>query len=74
MLQKTLIDNRCCYFFDNRFFEFMGKKYEIVGSRSTGRGAHDVTHRIKYPDGKYKEVPMIELIKRLTSEKARTAR
>jgi hypothetical protein len=52
----------------------MGKKYEIVGSRSTGRGAHDVTHRIKYPDGKYKEVPMIELIKRLTSEKARTAR
>jgi len=70
MLCKMTLNNRCCYYFDNRFFEFMGKKYEIVGSQSTGRGAHDVTHRIKYPDGKYKEVMMIELIKRLMSEKS----
>jgi hypothetical protein len=45
----------------------MGKAFEIVGSQSTGRGAHDVTHRIKGDNG-YKEVPMTELIKRLLSE------
>jgi hypothetical protein len=64
-LISQVINGKKCYGFDDRFFEIQGKKYEIVGSQSTGRGAHDVIHTIKDEEGKYYEIPMEKLLKRL---------
>lgn len=64
-LISQIIKGKKCYGFDDRFFEINGKKYEIIGSKSTGRGAHDVIHTIKDEDGNYHEIPMEKLLKRL---------
>lgn len=64
-LISQIIKGKKCYGFDDRFFEINGKKYEIIGSKSTGRGAHDVIHTIKDEDGNYHEIPMEKLLKKL---------
>lgn len=65
MLISRIINGKKCYGFDDRFFTVDGKKYEIIGSRSTGRGAHDVVHTIKDENGNYYDIPMEKLLKKL---------
>ena len=64
-LISQIIKGKKYYGFDDRFFEIGGKKFEIIGSKSTGRGAHDVIHTIRDEEGNYYEIAMEKLLKRL---------
>ncbi len=61
-----MLNGRCCYYFDSRFFEYKNKKFEIVGTESTGRKAEYCIHTIKSESGETKEVTMKRLIEKLT--------
>ena len=67
-LVKTYLHGKTCYSFTNRFFTYQGKKFEIVGTESTGRGAHDAIHLVKSESGQYKNVTMTNLLKKLLKE------
>jgi hypothetical protein len=66
-LEKTMLNGRLCYFFSDRFFEYQGKRFEIVGTESTGRGAMEAIHTIKSESGETKEVTMKRLVEKLTN-------
>ena len=62
-MKKTLIGGRDVYYFDSRFFEIDGRKYEIIGTESTGRFAMDCKHTVKSLEtGRHKEMAMSELV------------
>ena len=55
------------YYFDSRFFEINGQKWEIVATqKGDSKHPHDVTHTVKKCDTpkKFYEYTMDELIKR----------
>lgn len=65
-LRKMLIKEKVCYYFDSRFFEVDGRKFEIIGSRSTGLGAHAVIHDIRDMEtGMVFERSMVKIIDKL---------
>ena len=46
-MKTTVLNKKTAYYLDSRFFEADGKRFEITGTRSTGRGAHDSVHMVK---------------------------
>ena len=46
-MNTATINKKTAYYLESRFFEVDGKRYEITGTRSTGRGAHDSIHMVK---------------------------
>ena len=46
-MKTAVINSRQVHYFESRFFEADGKRFEITGTRSTGPGAHDSVHTVK---------------------------
>ncbi len=59
------------YYFDSRFFESGGKRYEIVGTIINGGGIMDAEHRIK-GENETKTMKHEELVKLYKSGKLKT--
>ena len=68
-LDSTILKGEKVFFFNDRFFEHEGRKYEIIETISTGRGIYDCTHTVKAESGATKEVKMKDLLKKLLHEK-----
>ncbi len=59
------------YYFDTRFFEVDGKRYEIVGTVINGGGIMDAEHRVK-GDKETKVIKHETLVKLFKAGKLRT--
>ena len=46
-MTTTTHNGKKAYYFESRFFTADGKRFEITGTRTTGRGVHDCIHTVK---------------------------
>ena len=63
MLCETIIRGKKMKYFDSRVFEVDGRRYEIIGTRLTGRGIYDAVDTVKNDKGEYRDFTRLDLIK-----------
>ena len=67
MLKSIKIDNKLIYYFEGRFFEFKGEKFEIISSRN-GKENGIETRDIKKMVHSIRKVGQAETYDRVMSE------